>query len=118
MRRFRPTTHKLEDVLCGPQFVGHFAQFVNRFNEIRFVIRLNVHDRICIALNRSLAQSFEIAIQMNPGTCGDVSAIDLIRMTQVWHVFLSRMLPRIPNYVFACKFQIRHLDAGRGQKTV
>ena len=55
---------------------------------------------------------------MNPGTCSDVSAKDLIRMTQVWHVFLSSMLPRNPNYVIACKCQIRHIDAGCGQKIV
>ena len=55
---------------------------------------------------------------MNPGTCGDVSAYDLIRIPQVWHVLLGRMLPRNPNYVIVGKRYIRHLDAGCGQKIV
>ena len=55
---------------------------------------------------------------MNPGTRCDVSANDFFRMTQDWHVFLSRILPRNPNYVIVCKCQIRHLEARRDQKAL
>jgi len=81
-------------------------------------IWLNVDDRICIAVDRSFAQPIEVAIQMNPGTRSDVSANDFIRMSEVWHVFLSSMFPRNPNYLIACKCQISYLDAGRGEKTL
>ena len=70
------------------------SQFVSRFYQPRFVSGLNLDDKICIPVDRFLFQPVEIAIQMNPSTCGDVSVSDLIRMTQVWLVFLSLMLPR------------------------
>jgi len=69
----------------------------------RLVFGLNVNEGIGVAIDGPLNQSVQIAIQMHPGTCGDVSAYDLIRMTQVWHVILGRMLPRYPNYVIARK---------------
>jgi len=68
-----------------------------------YVSQQNVDDLISVAIDGSLAQPVAIAIRMNPGTCGDVSAYDPIRMTQVWHVLLGRILPRNPNYVIAGK---------------
>ena len=77
---------------------------------------MNVDGRIYVAVDRFLSQPVEISIQMNPGTCGNVNAKDLIRMTQVWHVCLRSMLPRNRNYVIACKHQILHLNVGVARK--
>ena len=55
---------------------------------------------------------------MNSRPCCDVSAYDLIRMTQIWHVFLLTVLPREPDYDIASKNEVHLLDAGRGQKTI
>jgi len=55
-------------------------------------------------------------MQINSCNCCDVSSYDLIRMSFVWHVFLSRVLPRTPDYVIASKREIYHLDTYCSQK--
>jgi len=42
----------------------------------------------------------------------------LIRTTQTRHLFLCSILPCDPNYVIAGKYEVRHLDASGGQKSI
>ena len=107
-------THKFRRA----QFGGHVSQFVARFNQRAFIPRLNVYHRVCIAIEGILSQPVQIAKQMNPRSCCDLRAYDLIGMTQFWHVFLCPALPRDPDYVNASKNEVHHLDARRGQKTI
>ena len=49
---------------------------------------------------------------------GDLSPYYLIRMTQTRHLILCSILTRDPDYVIAGKYEVRHLDAKGGQKSI
>jgi len=80
---FRSPTHKSRYKFRGAKFGGHVPQFVDRFNQRGFILRLNVYHRVCIAMDGIHSQPVQIAIQMNPRPCCDVSAYDLLGMKQI-----------------------------------
>ena len=55
---------------------------------------------------------------MECSSCGDVSTIDLIVVTQIMHAILGREFPRKLDYVIAGKCHIPYFYALRGYKSV
>ena len=95
------TTRKFQKDLRDAQLGGHVPQFVPRFNQLGFVPRLNVYHRVRVIIHSVLSQPVEIAIQMDSCLHGDVGICNVVRMTQIWHVFLCTILPRDADYVIA-----------------
>jgi len=91
-----PITHKFVYVLCRSKFGNHVSQSVSRFSQPWVhLFRLNLYDGISVAIDCFLSQPVQIAIQMDPCTCGDVRSCDFIRVSQTRHVFSAACVHEI-----------------------